>query len=621
MESNIIDLAQPRSRVLPEDTVPPKVHYSQRQFTDKIWGAANVLFYLAYLITGFIIVSRSHARHVTQDDGTRVLNEYYQADAQTCCANNGGVGFVCDLLDSDRRRRLTSGGSKFDGDEGIFDAFSEAPEIIIGLLAIVIGVAVLWTVLLRFFAKPIVILVEVLKIAGVIYVGIIQEVTETRIMCFVGAALMIAYVIWQRKNILFAAKMISHSTVSLKENPSVLLGSLLIKGLYAGNAALFVLFFSKSFNVVEVVDLAEHYGRNSYYSYSYCTFAYPNYVQQIGIFWGLAYLWTLLLFSQMRLSVIATIVGSWHFHPEDKPGLFTAMKNIFTSFGTLSVSSLIATIAEEVNRRMNRSALYWISPTRCITWPLDCCMCIFGRAIQACIQMLTSYATVLHVFTGENFIGSARNSFKILSRHFEGGFVTDITSRALFTIASYAFSFCVALITWVWIDARFETGSFLNSYDNYMWILLFIIILFSLYYPVLGIYGMIIANKYLRDFERMKMIQAAEGSTDDVYDDDGFMIFFSNEPSNHIWIPPLAATFVGCIAMMFFTFMSGIFLDIVTTLFLCFAIDKDNNVDLDGTEFQALVKELPGGVYKEDKTDYSAQNDPEVPVAYAVQTH
>merc|ERR1712154_599956 len=117
---------------------------------------------------------------------------------------------------------------------------------------------------------------------------------------------------------------------------------------------------------------------------------------------------------------------------------------------------------------------------------------------------------------------------------------------------------------------------------------------------------MIFVNNLLREYEReiMKSSMDGGGNDDDYY--------YGN--TNHLWIPPLAATFVGCIAMMFFTFMSSMFLDIITTLFLCFAIDKDNNVDLNGTEFEALVKEMPQ--YKQQPSNN--ERDPEVPVAHAV---
>jgi len=235
--------------------------------------------------------------------------------------------------------------------------------------------------------------------------------------------------------------------------------------------------------------------------------------------------------------------------------------------------------------------------------------------------MLTNFAVVLHVFTGQNFFGSAKKSFQILSRHFEGGFVTDYTSRSLFAIASYTFSFCVALITWAWIDAEFNAGSLPDRFMSQQ-MLFILVVIFNLYYPVLGLYAMIFVNNILRDFERQKMLKSLNSNGVD----DGSAYYF-NENSNHLWIPPLAATFVGCISMMFFTFLSSIFLDIITTLFLCFAIDKDNNVDLTDTEFEALAKESPNYIDCEVQTAPSATSpdydDPEdgVAVAIPVKTH
>lgn len=596
-----------------EETVPCKVQYRERKYTDVIWGVINILMYIAFVVTGSVVVSRSHPRHVILEDGSRGLSEYYFDQAESCCARNNDEGYVCQLYEQTINgggRRLSAGESKFDGDEGIFDAFVEAPEIIVGLLSTVVGVTILWVILLRFFAKPIVIVVEAVKVGILIYLGIIQENTQTSVYCFIIAALMVAYVIWQWKTIMFAAKMIEHSTISLKENPSVLVGSLVTKIFYAGNAALFVLFFAKSFDVGSISE----YKYSD--SYSYCEFVYPAYLQRLSIFWSLSYLWTILLFGQMRLSIVATIVGSWHFHPEDKPGVFIAISNIAKSYGTLSVSSLIATVADKVNRMMSEKGwLSWVSPFICFTWPLHCCMCIFGNCIHTCVKMLTNYAVVLHVFTGENFIGSAKNSYNILSRHFKGGFVTEYTSRSLFSIASYWFSVSIALIAWVWIDARFETQN-QATYERATWILFIIVILVNIYFPVLGLYIMILLNKYLREWERTKLASLER-------DDDGNdgMWIWSSELTNHIWIPPLAATFVGCIAMMFFTFMSSMFLDIITTLFLCFAIDKDNNVDMMEAEFVALVKEMPNYIEKDDDTFDTEEGEIQTAVVVPAKPH
>lgn len=589
------------TNVEPEDTIPCKVQYKNRTPTDISWGLINILTYIAFLSTGFFVANISSPRHQFLSNNARGLSETYMNDAATCCDTSNSVGYVCMLyentLNDNGNRRLSAGNSSFDGDEGVFDAFIEAPGIIIGLLSMVLAVSILWVVLLRFFAKPIVIFVEVVKIGLLIFLASVQEDVGGVVFCSILAILMAGYVYWQRKTILFAADIITISTISMNENPSVMLGSLFIKLFYAGNAGLFVYFFSKSFDAVEVS-----------FEEGSCDFQYRPYVGSISLFWSVSYLWTILLLGQMRLSIIATIVGSWHFHPEDVPSTFQAISNIVPSFGTLSVSSLIATVAEKLNRVMSRES--WFSITILCTWPWYCCMFMIGSCIHTCVKMLTNYAVVLHSFTGEDFIGSARNSFNILSRHFKNGFVTEITSRALFNLASYTFSACVAMLAWVWIDAEFHAESLPTNGDSgFIAILYLLVMIFFIYFPVLGLYVIILLDKLLRESEKKAMNDA---------------IANGEEPmnTNHQWIPPLAAALVGCISMMFFMFVSNIFLDIITTLFLCFAIDKDNHVDLEGKEFDTLVTQMSeyiGTSSSSDGEGNGTNDDPEIPVAIPVE--
>ena len=89
------------------------------------------------------------------------------------------------------------------------------------------------------------------------------------------------------------------------------------------------------------------------------------------------------------------------------------------------------------------------------------------------------------------------------------------------------------------------------------------------------------------------------------------------EPWNNYWVPPLAAAFVGCISMMFFTFLAKMFLDTLDTLFLCYAIDKDNGVDMANDEFDSLVKKMPEYIEADVVTEGS-DPDPEIPVASEV---
>merc|ERR1712029_167856 len=113
----------------------------------------------------------------------------------------------------------------------------------------------------------------------------------------------------------------------------------------------------------------------------------------------------------------------------------------------------------------------------------------------------------------------------------------------------------------------------------------------------MGIYILIIADQRLREWA---------GDVED-----------PSEAWNHYWIPPLAACFVACIAMLLFSFLSKMFLDIIDTLFLCFAIDKDNNVVATSDEFESIVKEMP--TYTTEVESVNSEDDNiSVPMAVAV---
>lgn len=77
-----------------EDTVPCRVQYQRRKPTDRIWAIINILTYVAFLSTGFIVVGTSKPRHQILSDSTRGLSEYYMEDAQSCCDTTGYAGYV-----------------------------------------------------------------------------------------------------------------------------------------------------------------------------------------------------------------------------------------------------------------------------------------------------------------------------------------------------------------------------------------------------------------------------------------------------------------------------------------------------------------------------------------------
>lgn len=586
-----------------EETVPSEVTFERekRPFTDIPWGILYFLSYVAYLACGFYMVVKSKPRYTLGDSGMKYVSNRFLADAENCCGDvaadknfieGGYIGSMCSHLPNNQyggeedSQSLIDETSKFDADDGIFDAFLNAPDIIAGLLGIAFGMALIWVLLLRYMSRPIVILTEFVKVGVFVAMGVLQEGIAIKSVCFVIAAVFLFFMWYMRKNLMFCGRMISHSTIAMKENPIMFAGCLFIKLFYVLNACFFIMFFSESFDVLEVSKVQICYtGNEGNTCRGVCEFTSPNYVTGMSIFIGLSYIWTVLLFSMMRLSVISTIVGSWHFHPDNRPGVITAIRNtIIPSLGTLSISSLIATVAERMNRTINQPCWRsWVSPFACITGPLSLIFFCLGSCCSTLITPLTKYAVILHVFTGLSCWKSAKKVFKIMSRHFKNGFVTDYSSRIVLELGSYVFSIGISILAWRWMDIRFDTSTMPGGEHATYWYWYFIGILVCIWFPVVAIYVIIIVNRILRNFEKKKMTNL-EQCNESIY---GCGI------TNDYWIPPLAGMFIGCISMMFFLYLAAIFLDTIDTLFLCYSIDKDNAVNVTDSAFEKLIEDMP----------------------------
>jgi len=573
---------KPILMVAESETVNARVLWQKenRKFTDIVWAVLFGLCYLSFLVCGFFLVAKSKPRWVDADADYLIVSEHYRDDVEKCCAerpeqNNDYAyyGDLCSSLESGGRRLGTAGDSKYDYDDGIFSAFLRAPEIIIGILTLTVSLAILWAVLLRFFAKPIVLATELIKIGVFIFMGINSYDTSSRILCFIIAIGILGYNVWARDKLFFAADMITQSVKALKANPWIFPGLLFVKLFYALNSSLFVLFFAEGINLVEVQ-----------FENDTCVFRNPDYSYNMFNFIGFAYLWSTLLTAKIRLAVVANIVGSWYFHPENKPPVTRSVINsMTTSIGTLSLASFISVIAEKLNMMlMEPWYKTWCGPACFVATPLHIIMCVFGAFIQSFVLMLTKFAVILHVFTGLPFVGSGKKVIKILKRHFKGGFVTEVTSKGVLTLGAYVFSIGVTFAAWAWFDARFRTETLVGGKDA-LWFILYILVgLFNLYHPVFGMYIIILANNFLLSWEKS------------MWDDDRESSNKEEKSYQHYWVSPLAAIFVGCLAMSFFTFIAEIFLDTIDVSFLCYAINKDNNVDLSNDDFEVLVKAVPG---------------------------
>ena len=578
-----------------------KVHWdSPRKMTDVPFAIIYVCSVLLFLSLGFSMVGSNHSKYVTTgsiQDGTFTmdLTEYYKPDAAQCCADlltgdhsdySLGEGGLCQYV-NEGRRSLAEGTTAFPSDGYMFDAFTLSPEIPATLISGVLAMAVFWVVLLKAFAKPIVFATEVLKVVAMIYVGVkMDEKGGNPTIFYIGAVIQIAYVVYFRKNLEFAAKMISHACLALQENKTMFLGLIFVKMFYVLQAVLFITFISASSGVKEVMPsyTATYDAETSTTSLgATCVLRSPAWVSSGLQIISMCWLFSVMFYTQVRLAVIAFVVGSWHFHPDNKPGVFAAIKiACTTSLGTISLSGLIQTIVDEIKRQTD---VKWYQWCNCSMWPIYLCLTLIGYCLATCIKMLTKFTLIIHCFTGESFFGSAKMCFGLMSRHFVNGMVTEATSVSVLKLGSFVFSTAFAFSAWFWVDETYGWNTFemVGTWKKIQFFLWIFFLLFNVKHPVLGVFFIVFIDQW---FEK------------------------SDIGGQEYWVAPFCAAFVGCIASLFFDYMAGIILDTVDVMFVCYAVDKDNGVDMTNQGFALLVMEMPGDASKQmaPQTSFVSQN-------------
>mmetsp|Transcript_17232 Transcript_17232/g.25012 ORF Transcript_17232/g.25012 Transcript_17232/m.25012 type:complete len:330 (+) Transcript_17232:2-991(+) len=295
------------------------------------------------------------------------------------------------------------------------------------------------------------------------------------------------------------------------------------------------------------------------------------------------------------------MVGSWHFHPESKPNFGRAIQNaLTTSFGSLAFAALVISFLDRF-RRYRQIKCWWLGPQCILLFPLYLINLIFG----ICIGVFTKFSVILHIFTGLPLTNSARKCWSVMSRHFVGGFITEVTSSNVLATGPYVFSIAMTFLTWSWIDDTFgftTLSDILETEGGSTVAILIVMIFFMIFilsYPLVGVFVVVIINS-------TQQAQAKENYA------------AGEETFQHLWVSPLGAMFVGCISMLVFSFMGGIIHDTVDTMFLCFAIDQENQIERNKQQeefdFAAIVKTMPGYIVATPVTHI----DPEMPIVPAL---
>ena len=562
-------------------TVDPRVT-NDRTVTDKGWSQALLLCYAFFLFSALLVTLIARPKY----DMHGVLAEEYRQEVNQCCDDIKTHGYnminfgLCDNKDG-RDLTSASGLSKFEGDEGIFDVFLMKPYIILGATCLTLLSATAWLFLLQEFALGLVYTIEIGKLIVLLYAVAMLMSIDAMMAQFLALVLFgcgATYFYIAQPNYAKAGEVISHAAGAVKKHAGMMFGLISLNVLFALQTGILLGSLCAS---REIVDVRPVYNYDDYSAI--CRYEQPAWVRCINYMQVFIWLWVIMTFDKIRLFVVATIVGSGHFHPDDTPTFREAISRaVKSSLGTLAFAGLITSTLERVQKIYNRN--WWALMFFCGPgFIIGLIWLIIGNLLIALAHLYTKFAVVLHAFTNLPMGEAAHLCQHIMHRRFIGGFITGVSADGVLFVGSMAFSTMVARYTWEWIDDAFACSSFENS--SY----LFGTIVWAEVFPISSLIIIIIIN--------------VKGGS-------GFFWHSMPPGEQHLWLPPLAAAFVGCAARIVFRFVSRIIIDAVDTMFLCFAIDEDNGI-VRTDEFAKMVRNVSSYIHAEPVKEL----DPEIPVS------
>jgi hypothetical protein len=550
-------------------TIPPRFAPEDDCVNDdNTCGLVLKFLYIISISATIWIFANAHPKYKINNYGVKEVSDHYLPKVEQCCSElelSGefqGSG-LCALLEGyeGSERRLNKRKPSFVGDEGIFDAFLDRPDIIFYLSVVIISFTFVWVYSLQKCAKYVVLSMEVIKTIAVLGISGILISNES----FVNALLLFSsYCVWVHLNIshiLKGAEVITQSAIVVKNNSRMIFHLFGLKVVYALQTAILLVAICTSYEIVEV----RSYSGGCYY-------VYPEYLRFVNSFQIFVWIWTVWTLDMVRLFIVASVTGSNYFHPNDdndltnKPTFYTTLKRALgPSFGTLAFAGLITSFLD-VLRKRNRRCFMWFGPQIIVFVFIEAVLCVFGACILNMAFVFTKFSVVLHAFTGKSFQESGQRCHEIMRRRFVGGYITEINSHSVLWLSSVFFSIFAMLISWDWMNKAFHC----NSFDNAMYIAILIIIGLFSFHPVIGILLVICVNSSLQNR-------------------DTYFFERGEETYQHVWVPPLAAAFVGIVTKLLLTFVGKIILDAVDTMIVCFAIDEDNDIQERSNEGMAVI--------------------------------
>ena len=280
--------------------------------------------------------------------------------------------------------------------------------------------------------------------------------------------------------------------------------------------------------------------------------------------------WLMLFFESAKLVTSAMCIGreifsqSQLYLEEDAATYpFRALRiSLSSSVGTIAVGSLVVAVAE---RMVEHGRRRW--------WFTSVTGCVYHYTLSYCEQFIKAtnrFALIAHAFSGDGFIGASRRAYHVMSRNFVSSMVADQVGVYVLSSAAKGVSLCVVLLTWFLIDETQGWGSLSNimatfNYSFFAVALFAVLLLIFLEYPLLGV----ILISWFQASVTAKVCSTAEACELQA---------------------PIAGLFMGCIARLVFNFQASVLLHALDSVFIAYAISKENKVKLVEERLYVMVE-------------------------------
>lgn len=500
--------------------VADKVNYTDRPVRD---GWAAVVFAVVFLaqigvLAAMIVSSKGYDAWL--EDGCR-------------CSNMADCSSFSYVL-------------KGDGLTKLIEAY---PGVFVLALVLTGFLSIIWIYILQKFARAVVWATMILKIVGLIALGVLLThygVGSTAIIFFVLAGIGMIALYLLRKKIDLAAEVLRQAAKAIDANPFMLFGAALIVVVIVGYLMLFLFAILRSPTIGDWVPFVYNGGTSNF-----CTFESKSWVNAAYYFASVVFVWVMSWFGLVRLYMIGGATAFWFFHQDDnnpaKPrhaALTTIRWAFYQGAGTNVFGGAIIGLCNRLR-----------------SWGQNkCCLPVYiiMRIIGAIIEFASRFAIILSAIYGYGFMDAARQALVLLPRHFVKGIVSNGVSKNVLSLGAYVFALVVGLLSWIVVDQNDNVDPFTTKSDVYAIILyVFFAILHSM--PLAGLFIMALMSS----------------------------IFVDNTSAGFAF-----GAFTALMSHLLFRYMAEVILDTSDSIFVCLAIDKENSMRSPVTqEIVAALKE------------------------------